>query len=302
MVRSRTLLSFRRSVSAPGRGVVVAIHDVTHPLFRVRVVQTSVIYDDALLCQSVPWSGFGHRPQLCVLLQGAMRLRQGPVERWIRPGHFAVGRSIESLYTRIIPDALMLYVDWDGRALGGIPHPGLPDGVLGETDREFLHNAASQLLSAHGEAIASRPVVEAIVDRLRAVGLPFHRNLIPDLSTTISLRDSLLARVLGHRLSMLQQSPGLIDLQSDLMLSPRQTERAIAAFCERHGQNGENWRTLLDRWRIVAAMVLLELPRSRTEDVARQVGYSSPTVLCRAFQRASLPSPSRLRESLKDLD
>jgi hypothetical protein len=42
-------------------------------------------------------------------------------------------------------------------------------------------------------------------------------------------------------------------------------------------------------------------PRATTELVSRRLGYTSPTVLCRAFAEAGLPSPGNVREALARL-
>jgi transcriptional regulator GlxA family with amidase domain len=65
--------------------------------------------------------------------------------------------------------------------------------------------------------------------------------------------------------------------------------------------NGEDWRTLRDRWRLTAAAVLATHPRATTENVAAAVGYGSARAVCTALSRARLPSPGKMRQAVDAL-
>jgi AraC-like DNA-binding protein len=81
-------------------------------------------------------------------------------------------------------------------------------------------------------------------------------------------------------------------------VSAAEASDAITTFHTAYGFPALGWRALRNQWRQSAALLLMSHPRATTERVARALGYSSPTALCRALANASLPTPGSVRRAL----
>lgn len=84
-------------------------------------------------------------------------------------------------------------------------------------------------------------------------------------------------------------NPTLEIVAARMGLQPRTLTRRLAKAGARHQE-------LLDAERYALASAWLRIPGQRTIDVARALGYSTPSAFARAFRRWSGMSPQEYRE------
>jgi AraC-like DNA-binding protein len=289
----------------PREGVDVRIFQLAHPSFHVRIEHTRrVCIDDTLTYPNIPWSGYGTRPRVDVVLRGDCRDSENGVTRWLSPGQFTIGRALDSFYMRSQgEEALVLGIEYDLGSLGTSAPIGLPVGAMSESDRAHLAAACEELLdsSDRGER---RPesaigVVGRIVSRLHAIGLPFDSWKAKDLVTPIPPLLQRVADALGQNLSRLRTKPGVGNLERELGLSRRRIADLVSELSKRYGLNGSDWRTQRDGWRLHCGLAAMSHPDARTEDVAEAIGYGSANAFCHALREAHLPAPGQVRAELE---
>jgi hypothetical protein len=152
-----------------------------------------------------------------------------------------------------------------------------------------------------GRAAAVTGLVGAIFARLRSAGVPFDAWRAKDLIVPVPPTLQRVADALGRNLSRIGTQPGTAELERELGLSRRRIAQLVGELASRYGLNGTDWRTMRDRWRVLASLLAMSHPLARTEAVARAVGYGSANALCHAYREASLPSPSQVRAALTRL-
>lgn len=294
-----TMLVLRRVAHEPISGAAYEIHEVLHTSFRVRVTRTvGVTVDESLFYPTTKWTGDGARPQVEVALRGAVRNTQPPDVRWIRPGEFSIGRSLENFWARVEDDSLVLSVDWALGSLGNVAPSGLPIGTLDEDALRKLEAAAHTLATPGSEGFA---LIPEVLDTLRRAGVPFDAIDPRDLTAVTDEDDRAVAAALTHAMSNLNAAPMSVDLEQTLGRSRRQVVELVRRVAARFGLNGEDWRTLRDRFRLTSAAVLATHRAARTEHVAHAVGYGSARALCTALARAGLPTPGNMRREVDAL-
>lgn len=296
------MLLFRRSFAMPSIGASYTLVDHAHPAFRVRIEHgRGVACDEAMMFPAVAWSGYGDRPRLDVVLRGRVRDVENGIVRWLEPGHFAIGRALDSLYMRIEgAEVLLLSIEYNLGSLGTSAPTGLPTGVLAAPAVEEITTGAWELLRAESEA-AVAGAIGRVFARLRAEGVPFDAWQARDLVVPVPAALQRVADVVGAALSNIHRAPGTKDLELALGVSRRRVSSLIGDLASRYGMNGMDWRTMRDRWRVMSSLLAMSHPDARTEDVAAAVGYGSANAFCHAYRQASLPSPGSVRRELDRL-
>ena len=296
------MLAFRRSFEMPEIGVLYTVAEYAHPAFRVRVERgRGVETDEALMFPACAWSGYGDRPRLDVVLQGQVRDVENGVTRWLGRSHFAIGRALDSLYMRTQgPEVVLLSVEWSLGSLGTSAPVGLPSGSLSPRDAATLAASVDALLTPAHEATAAGRIGD-VVALLRSAGVPFDAWRARDLVAPVPSSLQRVADAVGRNLSRLGDSPGMAELERELGVSRRRVAQLVGELAGRYGLNGTDWRTMRDRWRVLASLLAMSNPAARTEVVARAVGYGSANALCHAYREANLPSPGLVRGALARL-
>lgn len=299
------MLSYRRSFEMPRIGVAFVVADYAHPEFRLRVERgRGFTVDERLSFPAITWSGYGDRPRLDVILRGDVRDVENGVTRRLGKGSFAIGRALDSLYMRASAcerELLCLSVEWNLGSLGTSAPVGLPEGTLSASSLGELTLASEELLAFEPRPDAAVGVLARILARLRADGLPFDTWKARDLAAPAPPSLQRVADAVGRALSRLHARPSVADLQAELGLSRRRVGDLVSDLSARYGLNGNDWRSMRDRWRLTSAVIAMSNAEARTEDVAVAVGYGSANALCQAFNDASLPSPRLVRAALDRL-
>jgi AraC-like DNA-binding protein len=296
------MVVLRRTAYEPRSGAVYEVHDGLHPLFRVRVARArGVVREERILYPSTDWSGAAARPQIEVCLSGLVRNDQDQDVRWLRAGQFTVGRSLGAFWSRQEGDGLVLCLDWSLGTLGSLAPDGLPVGELSRPSHGRLEALAEVIADASTTAATIARTVPEVVALLREAGAPLDPIDPRDLGAEIHPEDARIADALTHAMSNLAAAPMAVDLEQSLRRSRRQVTESVTRFALRYGLNGEDWRSLRDRWRLTAAAVLATHPKAQTEAIATAVGYGSSRALCTAFARAGLPSPGAMRRAVEEL-
>jgi AraC-like DNA-binding protein len=92
--------------------------------------------------------------------------------------------------------------------------------------------------------------------------------------------------------------PSLKWLAATSALSLRQTSRRVEALQSGLLLPGTRWRDALLGLRLKAASLFLSCPELHVGEIARALGYGRLEAMTNAFQRAGLPSPTRVRAAL----
>jgi len=88
-------------------------------------------------------------------------------------------------------------------------------------------------------------------------------------------------------------------LAAQLGMDEKPTLRAINDYLRRLHLTVRSWQAYATRIRVDLGLFAMSAPGARTEEIARLLGFSSPTAFCHAFTRAGLPSPGAIRDILR---
>lgn len=219
---------------------------------------------------------------------------------WLSPGDYAAGGTVGDLYTRVEAGSLGLRLEWDDGWLVGRTSPTLASGSLSL----LALRRVQTLLARPSESMwGDEPArtLTAVLDVLRAEGLPFECASIGDVTDPAALALHSTAEAVSRCLTRLHDAPMTIDLETELSASRRTVARRLGLLATVYGTNGVGLRELRGRWRIVAASALATAEGITTEDAARACGFGSAGALCHAFARAGLPSPAHIADAVRAL-
>ncbi len=148
-----------------------------------------------------------------------------------------------------------------------------------------------------GAALEAGGLLIHLMDQLKAEGIS-----LPDAEWTkerLQRKTPEAVQQLSHgldrALSQDGEVPMLIDLETLTGMHQRRVQRTLPQLCSYLGQAPETFRSMRQRVRLGQAAHLLGADNASTEDVARVLGFASPTGFCRAVRRFGLPTPSQLR-------
>jgi hypothetical protein len=108
----------------------------------------------------------------------------------------------------------------------------------------------------------------------------------------------LFAHALWDCVMDLARQPMAVDLAETLGVSERHALRQTSGFLRRFHLSASSWREFLQCLRVEMGTFFMSVPRARTEDVSRFLGFCSPTSFCHAFHDAGLPSPRAVQREL----
>jgi AraC-like DNA-binding protein len=280
-------------------GAYLTTHALVHPELRLHAVRNAnVVSEDALLLRAFHRAGAVGRPIVTILLDGL-----GTVRAYDREARISAGELLAMDYKGAIAmrqegaryEALAF--EWEPALLG--PRPGA-----------FLQRRLASTQLARARAIWSAIVhdestpEDLVVALVRLVGECAHELRVPtadELDDPVLPSTARMARALDVALSNLEGQPMTADLEKLLGLSARQVNRLVHAFNARYGFNSVGWRDTRNRRRLMMGATFMTAPRATVAQVAKIVGYRSPTAFARALADAGLPPPRAIPEVVRDL-
>lgn len=148
------------------------------------------------------------------------------------------------------------------------------------------------------EQVAENAVRDALA-ALRAEGLPFPADDVIAEACARRTKESDVARVLSLATSSLSTQPSSVDAATMLDVGAYHSLRRIKNFLrEFHLSSVSGWRDYLQTRRLQLGVAFMGRRDARTEEVARALGFRSPTSFCHAFRSAGLPSPREVQRLL----
>ena len=291
------MLRFRRQLEVANLGAYREARYLLHPRLRVYRVTSRGVEVEQRLCVGTVLPLSLERPSLQLVLRGAFRTRTPSGDVWLGPGELIFGRDA-SYDERWCGDPFeMLVIEGDeamftacSDELGRLPPPELAR-IAALVGRAF---------NSDGDEPPAA-VVQRLMMALASIGLPVRRPTRATLDEPVSPMLSRAADALAQSYSDLRGRPMMIDLEQRLGVSRRHALRLMHTLARRYRVVDGNWRDSIARWRVRSALTLLSAPGATTDAVARAVGFSSPTVLCRALRRRGLDSPRELRARIRIL-
>lgn len=285
----------RRTLEAPSLDVHHVDAEVRTPHLRVAVRSgLNVTTDYALLGRSIPYAHRMSRPQISVLFEGDGRLDEGHRRAWMKAGELCLSdggglRGGSMAYTG--DRFLQLLVEWDPAVHGAPWDATLTTMRLGMRDLRRLRHAAQLAIEEPTAALGIRRLFAI----LRSIGIPLELADVPGELSPMSALNAAVARWL----SALERFPSIDDVAAEVSWNQRRVHRALTALTTQYAVPWTDWRSALHAFRLLNATRLLRSPRATTEQVARLTGFRSPSALCHAFTRASLPSPGALTRAAR---
>lgn len=302
------IVSHRRTALEPrANGLPVAYletHALVHTAYRLHVVRNDgVVSEDRLHLRAFDRKGRIGRPIVTVLLSGNARIAAFERETWLGRGDVTAIESKGAIVMRQSRDGERydaIAIEWDPGSLADARPQGFAHHRLSPGDLEVLAAAADAIAETNDVAAAAEHAT-VILDVLRRSGVPFDAKSPPSLIEEVSEQTRILAAALDDLLSDLRRKPMAIDLHQVLGLSLRQVNRLVVDFNRRYGFNALGWRDTRGRRRLMMGATLMTAPNATVEEVARAVGYASPTAFARAMAQAGLPPPGEVARAVASL-
>ncbi len=113
-----------------------------------------------------------------------------------------------------------------------------------------------------------------------------------------SVNDYAVARALERVAFPLSTRPMSIDLSRALGVGEYHALRLANRYFRCFHLCVRSWRDYLKGQRVALGAFFMGRPGARTDEVARALGFQSPTSFCHAFLSAGLPSPQKVQRSL----
>jgi AraC-like DNA-binding protein len=192
------------------------------------------------------------------------------------------------------PGSDVLFVGW---RVGSSVGDAMPRDVhLGASP------AAAASLRRLASLLADRDAPEPSLERaasdaigaLRAEGFP----LGADAPLAAQADARRLAMAMETSLGGFASQPTALDLSRALGVGEHHALRRANEWFRRFYFGVSGWREYLRRRRLDLGAFFMGRPDARTEDVARALGFRSPTSFCHAFHEARLPSPRAVQSAL----
>jgi AraC-like DNA-binding protein len=264
-----------------------------HPRYRVHFVDNArVISEDALSLRAFDRVGATGRPTCTVLLEGRARISAyGKHVKLTRGSAVLVAHKSAICMRQEGERYRSVAIEWDADTLAAQPEVpvsehAIDDEALGEID---------ELVAASGTDDAPERVVQTLIERLRASGLPFTKPDHDKLVHDVVPRFAELSQALDEVLSQGGVRPTTVDLEDRMRLSTRQLNRLVESYHTTYGFNSEGWRDTVKRRRIMLGAALMTAAGATVIDVAQAIGFSSAEAFARALSEAGLPPPSEIR-------
>lgn len=295
------------------------------------------LHDERLSARALGYGTKSDRARLVVMLEGRGEFTAGDQAVELGPGDALLVSSLHTL-TQRGRAAVQLELDWDpGGALGGAVEAGSTRFRLSTSERSAMAALAGALnrkprpvsggMNPRAGASASldepRPVsgmnppagASASLDAfktatntalcaLRALGLPLAAETWEEPLLAEDPSDQAWSSAIDAALSDLAGGPASADLERRVAKSRSTVSRRSREFHGRFGLtglSGPEWRSVRDFYRLLVGTIVMGHPDAGTREVAGLLGYRSAEAFCHAFANAGLPSPGRVRESVRQL-
>jgi AraC-like DNA-binding protein len=283
------ILSHRKT-ALTARNAYLSTHAVVHSAYRVHVVDNDgVVSDDRIALRAFQRKGALGRPVITVVLAGAARIDAFAETRWLEAGDVSAVEAKNAIVMRQSRDReryRAFVVEWD-------------DGpIRRDRPRGFeVSRCDDAAIARAADAIVNETDIEASLrSALTALGFS-----VDTLAEEVSPQTRKLSRALDDLLSDMSARPMAIDLHEMLSVSLRQLNRLVLDFNERYGFNAVGWRDTRGRRRLLMGAALMTARGATVDEVARAVGYTSPTAFARAMADAGLPPPGEVARAVDRL-
>lgn len=293
------MIRSHRSVEATRLRAYLTTHALVHPKLRLHAVRNAnVVSEDALLMRAFHRAGAVGRPVVTIVLDGHGTVRAYGREACVTAGDllamdFKGAISMRQEGARY--EALAL--EWDPDLLG--PRPGaFHQRRLGAADLAGARAAWKSIVAGEG---APEALIGELVRVLGGAGLELRAPDASALEDPVPESTRKMARALDLALSNLEGQPMTADLEKLLGLSTRQVNRLVAAYNLRYGFNSVGWRDTRNRRRLMMGATFMTAPGATVTEVARFVGYRSPTAFARALADAGMPPPKAIPRIVAEL-
>ncbi|HSO33500.1 MAG TPA: helix-turn-helix domain-containing protein [Labilithrix sp.] len=249
------------------------------------------VIDERLLTQPFPWVvPKAPRLQAMICVSGRALWEDLVLQPFelalMRPEHVAFAR---------LEDFCFVDLEWvcDAATRDGIVRPAR----LGALERSKVEGLAAAIGDASRD---QRELFGSTFSLLGQAGVPLGDLAVAGLQGGPTKRDERISVALEAQLANLATRADATTLGELAALSPRQLQRALRDFSERYGVNSGNWRDVRNRLRLQIAAALLSVEEVSVSDIAAEVGYASAPALARAFAAIGFPTPTALRQALRD--
>ena len=293
------MIRSHRSVEATRLRAYLTTHALVHPKLRLHAVRNAnVVSEDALLLRAFHRAGAVGRPVVTIVLEGHGTVRAYGREACVTAGDllamdFKGAISMRQEGARY--EALAF--EWEPELLG--PRPGaFQQRRLSSAELARARTLWSTIVAGHGTPEALTGELIAV---LRATGLDLRTPDASELADPVSDSTRKMARALDLALSNLEGQPMTADIEKLLGLSARQVNRLVAAYNLRYGFNSVGWRDTRNRRRLMMGATFMTAPGASVSEVARFVGYRSPTAFARSLADAGMPPPRAIPGVVRDL-
>lgn len=279
------------------------------------------LHDERLSARALGYGTKSDRARLVVMLEGRGEFTAGDQAVELGPGDALLVSSLHTL-TQRGRAAVQLELDWDpGGALGGAVEAGSTRFRLSTSERSAMAALASALnrseqeprpvsggmnppAGASASLDAFKTATNTALCALRALGLPLAAETWEEPLLAEDPSDQAWSSAIDAALSDLAGGPASADLERRVAKSRSTVSRRSREFHGRFGLtglSGPEWRSVRDFYRLLVGTIVMGHPDAGTREVAGLLGYRSAEAFCHAFANAGLPSPGRVRESVRQL-
>lgn len=262
------------------------------------------LHDERLSARALGYGTKSDRARLVVMLEGRGVFTAGDRAVELGPGDALLVSSLHTV-TQRGRAAVQLELDWDpGGALGDAPETGSTHFRLGARERRTLATLARALNRSEQRDAALREATNAALGALRALGLPVVEEAWEEQLQGEDPGDQAWSSAIDAALSDLAGGPASADLEQRVAKSRSTVSRRSREFHGKFGLtglSGPEWRSVRDFYRLLVGTIVMGHPDAGTREVAGLLGYRSAEAFCHAFANAGLPSPGRVRETLRQL-
>jgi len=288
-----------RSVEATRLRAYLTTHALVHPKLRLHAVRNgNVISEDALLLRAFHRAGAVGRPVVTIVLEGHGTVRAYGREACVTAGDLLAmdfKGAISMRQEGVRYEALAF--EWDPELLG--PRPGaFFQRRLGGAELVRARSVWRMIVSGEG---TPESLIHETIAVMVSTGLDLRTPAASVLEDPVPESTRKMARALDLALSNLEGQPMTADLEKLLGLSARQVNRLVAAYNLRYGFNSVGWRDTRNRRRLMMGATFMTAPGASVTEVARFVGYRSPTAFARALADAGMPPPKAIAGIVRDL-
>jgi hypothetical protein len=234
-------------------------------------------------------------PALVIALDGTMAVADGFEER---RGAFYLAPAFRELVVSHGDDyGRRLVVSWNAPAFGASGVVAASDGRLSPTALAHA-KCLARLLTAAEPVNGMTHALASLLSELRRSGVATAPNGVENATMPGPLAS--VATALSRALASSSGMPASSDVEAVLSRSRAGVHRTLRRYFDLLDFSTTSWREFRSVVVLNAAGALMTARGAKTEEVARIVGFSSGTALCRAFAHAGLPSPSAMRAAIVD--